>query len=287
MTTLLTPDAATPTPPVDSPPAATPPGTGARRRRRWARVVAPLLAAFALIVATLVVHAIAQPSTTDPDYLNPASDASIGALSVARGVTSRGITLTVVHASDDAIALARRGNATLFVPAPDLVRPGNQIALRTLPPSVTVIAVRPSPVALDYAGYGFLGVHRRWATTPATGCVLPGLGPSTRALVDRDRYATAPGIPADVVPAATVDCFGHAVRAWQPYGMPEFVLVSANDVFRNDRVGELDDAAVASALLTRHPTLIWLDLHRGEPQPKPQGANAPPPPDGDQGGQRT
>jgi hypothetical protein len=44
-------------------------------------------------------------------------------------------------------------------------------------------------------------------------------------------------------------------------------VVGSADPFRNDRIGEHGNAALATALLTGAPRLVWLNLHRREPPP--------------------
>jgi hypothetical protein len=45
-------------------------------------------------------------------------------------------------------------------------------------------------------------------------------------------------------------------------------LVGATDPFRNDRIAERGNAALAVGLLSTKPTVIWLDVHRNEPGPR-------------------
>ena len=40
-------------------------------------------------------------------------------------------------------------------------------------------------------------------------------------------------------------------------------MIGSPDIFRNDRIGEHDNATLAVGLLATRPTVIWLDVHRG------------------------
>src|SRR5262249_60276151 len=57
-------------------------------------------------------------------------------------------------------------------------------------------------------------------------------------------------------------------------------VIGASDAFRNDRITEHGNAALAGGLLTGTRRLVWLDVHRLEPRPglNPNGAadRAPP-----------
>jgi hypothetical protein len=53
-------------------------------------------------------------------------------------------------------------------------------------------------------------------------------------------------------------------------------LVGASDPFRNDRIGEHDNAAVAAGLLSRTRRVVWLDLHDRERPPPVENPTAEP-----------
>jgi hypothetical protein len=47
-------------------------------------------------------------------------------------------------------------------------------------------------------------------------------------------------------------------------GDDEFVYIGATDPFRNDRITELGNAALVTALLSEHRHVIWVDVHASE-----------------------
>ncbi len=277
-----------PVPPTTLP---TVPTVPTRRGRRWLRVLAPPLVALVAILATLVVHAIEQPRTSNPGYLNPAGTGDSGSATLAQRLRAGGTSVRTATGSLDALDLAGTGDATLFVPAADYIRADQRARLADLPASVTVVLVRPSLTILDWVGLSFLDKQTRWATRAAQGCTGPAPNPTGPALVYRDHFQLLAGVKLPSTLTVTRDCFGHAVQGWRSPGRAELVLVGADDIFRNDRIGELGNAELAAALLAGHPRLIWLNLHKLEQPPKQphsqhdgQDDDQPPPePDSDAG----
>src|SRR5262249_37949890 len=111
-----------PAPPRPETPGPDAPATGKpprrRRSRRWLRLVVPFAVVLTLIVATAVIHALAEPDVTDRQFLNPTSSAPIGGQRLADLLARRGVTIERVERSSDALVRAYQGNVTLFVPAP-------------------------------------------------------------------------------------------------------------------------------------------------------------------------
>jgi hypothetical protein len=253
-------------------------GTGrAPGGRRWLRLLIPLLVGLAAIVATLVVHAIEQPSPGDRDYLNPSSTAGVGAATLAGQLTGNGRRITTVHTGAEALDLAAGGDTTLFLPAADFLRPDLRARIARLAVSDTVVLVRPSLTILTSIGLGFLDKQTRWATRSAQGCAGQAVNPTGPALVYRDHYQPYQHAQPYSGLTVTRDCFEHALQGWRAPGGPEVVLVGADDIFRNDRIGELGNADLAGSLLGGHTRLVWLDLHRREPlprAPKPEQQNS-------------
>src|SRR5204862_5757121 len=62
-------------------------------------------------------------------------------------------------------------------------------------------------------------------------------------------------------------CYRGGVLVERP-GRIEMILVGADDPFRNDRIGEDGNAALAIGLLSAHSRVVWLDLHAIEPPPR-------------------
>ncbi len=237
--------------------AAPPTATTPRGDRRWLRIVLPIGVALLVIVSTLVVHLVEQPSVADRDFLNPTSTAGIGSFRLAERLTADGREITVAPSGPEALRLAGGGDVTLLVPAPKLVRPDILTSLAGLPANVTVLLVRPNLLSLGVLNLP-VEQRSRWATRATGGC--PGLTPGTRASLYRDHYE-----PLDdgwLTPSR--DCFEHALVGYRQPGRAELVLVGADDIFRNNRIGELDNATVAASLFGGHRRVVWLDLHKRE-----------------------
>jgi hypothetical protein len=243
----------------------------ARADRRWLRMIVPVAIAFLIIGSTLMVHAIQQPSTKDPAYLSPGSTAGIGSAALVSQLTAAGLPVTVDHTGADALSRVSGGGFTLVIAAPGLLRPDLLLKLPELPADVTVLLIRPSQFNVLELGLP-VAIRTRWATRASHGCA--GLPPGTRAATYRDRYAT-PDLLADSDVRPTRDCFEHSVQAWRQPGHGEIVLVGADDIFRNDRIGELDNARVAASLFPAGRPVVWLDLHKQEKLPHAQSTKPP------------
>jgi hypothetical protein len=102
----------------------------------------------------------------------------------------------------------------------------------------------------------------RWATaTAAPGCSEPAARQAGIATVFRNRYALYEG------PGTT--CYrGGLVRAGT--GDAETFVIGATEPFRNDRIDEVGNAALATGLLSAHGRVIWLDVHAKETTTLPE-----------------
>ena len=254
-----------------------------RRPPRWLRLVLPLAVVLAVGVTTLVMHALQQPDRADPDFLNPASTAPIGAATLAGTLTGRGVQIDVVRDGGSLLRAAGTGDATVLVPAPDFVPSRVLRALPALPAGTRVVLVQPS-AATAYRGRLPLALAgSRWATAAVPpACTLPEATGAGTAAVYHDRYRVGPdqaaGEPAGL-------CYGGALARLDLAGV-EVIVAGATEPFRNDRAGEYGNAALAAALLGTHHRLVWLDRHTVEPPPprqpqqqqeEPPGSGAPAP----------
>ncbi|WP_207915578.1 DUF4350 domain-containing protein [Micromonospora sp. 15K316] len=254
-------------------PAAAPPRPTAKRRRRWHRLVIPLGLVAALITTTLVAQTLDRPDPDDPGYLSPLEIGDHGGSRLAEALRRRGAGVARETDSRAALLAARTGPpATLFVPAPDLLRSETLSRLTRLPVGTRVVLVDPSVRALHAAGVPVDHHGRRWATKvvgPQAGdrpCPLDELRPVRHAAAQRQRYAPDAEAPVQL-------CFSAGLA--RVPGAVDTVLVGADDPFRNDRIAEHDNEALATALLGVHPRVVWLDLDGPEPPP-PTRSSTPP-----------
>ncbi|MET7748798.1 DUF4350 domain-containing protein [Micromonospora sp. NPDC005367] len=253
--------------------AAEPPGPAPRRRRRRHRLVIPLGLVAALIGTTLVTHALDRPDPDDRGYLSPVESGEHGGSRLADSLRQRGLTVRRETDARAALLTARTGPpATLFVPAADLLRSETLARLPRLPAGTRLVLVDPSVRVLLATGVPVNRTGRRWATkvvgpqAGGTPCPLDELSPVRQAAAERQRYAPDAEVDADL-------CFSAGLARLP--GAVETVLVGADDPFRNDRFGEQDNAAFATALLGVHATVVWLDLDGPEP-PLPARSSPPP-----------
>ncbi|WP_319463309.1 DUF4350 domain-containing protein [Micromonospora sp. RTP1Z1] len=246
---------------VAAPPAVQrPPG----RPRRRHRVLIPLGLALLLIVASLVAHAVDQPDPADRGFLSPVATGDDGGSRLAEALRGQGVAVRRETDPLSALLATRPGPATLFVPAPELVHPGTVAALADLPAGSRLVLVDPSRRVLEGLGVPLTPTDRRWATRAiapdADGhrCALSEAARAGTAAADRQRYA----IPTNW--SATRCYAGGLVRVpWRT----EVVVIGASDPFRNDRIDEYGNRALATGLLGGPRPLVWLDLDGPTPAP--------------------
>jgi hypothetical protein len=262
---VTTPRPAAPAPGVA--PGAPPP----RRRLRRLRLVTPLALVVLLVVVSAVAYSLQQPDESDPAYLSPASSASVGGARLARLVERRGVRVERETRTSDALVSANRGAATLLIPAPALVHPYYLRMLKLMPSSTRLVLVAPTDRALALGHLPIAVADQRWATAVGPpGCDLPAARNAGAAAARREVFFTQP----DPDTAELHRCYGGGVVELR-WHATTLTVVGANDVFRNDRIGEHGNAALALALLTSTDRLIWLDLHRLEPRPGFNAGGAP------------
>lgn len=258
--------------PAPSPPPAA--GRRASRRRpknwRFLRAVVPFAVVFLIFVGTGIAWVVDHAGPNDRDWLEPASTTGIGSERLATELTGRGVSITRYGATPGAVLDARQGSETLMVTAPDEIYDGYLAALSELPPTDRVVLVEPSAGTLDTLGMGVRPAGSRWTTGAAAPgrCALAESAAGTAAVLGT-RYK-----PTGAATTRVARCYGGGLvgvaarpRGDNGVGGPEFVIVGAGDVFRNDRQAEHHNRALAAALLGARHRIAWLSLHRPEPAP--------------------
>ncbi|WP_430782338.1 DUF4350 domain-containing protein [Actinoplanes sp. G11-F43] len=227
--------------------------------RRWMRAAIPFAALTVLITGTLIVHAIETPDTDDPEYLTPDRVEQISGGTLAERLRARGVRVDRMTSTEDAVEAIKgtRSGATLFLPAPDLA---DLSSIRGLPEDTRVVAVNPSGSALRRGDWPVETAGSHWTTRvtgPAcTDDLAVAAGP---AAVLRTAYQPLEG--------ASI-CYSGALVTMRVDRAYTLTVVGSPDVFRDDRIAEHGNAALAVGLLSDHPRVVWLDVHeRDRPEP--------------------
>jgi hypothetical protein len=244
-----------------APPQAPAPPVRKRRSRRWLRLVVPYLVVLALLAISGIAYSLDSPDPDDAAFLSPTSTDGIGSSGLADRLRARGVTVERVTNAADALVSAHRGDATLFVPAPEFVHSYHLRMLKLLPATTGVVLVRPDARTLDR---GFLPVgvqEEHWATRVAEpGCDDATAGAAGRAAADRIRYLVDGRLRVDRCYAGGLVRTRHAATT--------VTVIGATEPFRNDRIGEFGNAALAVGLLSTARRLVWLDVHSPQAGPR-------------------
>jgi hypothetical protein len=243
------------------PNAAAPAAPAPRKSRswRWLRLAIPLAVAVLILSYTAIAHAIQTPDITDKNFLNPDSPAATGGADLAGRLHAGGIEVDRVTSTVDALREAFAGDTTLFIPEPSFANRSYLAVLDELPATSEVVMVAPNAATLRAALIQVGASQDRWATGRAEpGCAQPDAVRAGTAGIVLTRYWK--------VDRQTDRCYDGALIG-MGLGRSNLTLAGASDPFRNDRIGELHNAALAVGLLSHRPRVVWLDLHRPEPPP--------------------
>ncbi|WP_422771510.1 DUF4350 domain-containing protein [Plantactinospora sp. WMMC1484] len=243
---------------------------GVRRQRRWHRIAIPLGAAALLLAGTVISHAVDQPDPTDSGFLSPVNSDDDGGSQLADRLRAAGITVERTTSTREALPRAYAEGSTLFVPAPGLVHP-LYLPYLTEPAGhadgTRVVLVDPPQRVLDATDLPLAATGRRWAAR-AVGADADGEPCPLREAVTAGRAAALLQRYRDLsqVDDRTDYCYsGGLARTAQRDG--DIVVIGASDPFRNDRLAEWGNAALATGLLGGHERVVWLDLAGPEPPP--------------------
>lgn len=255
MTTLVTTTAPTTVEPAPSATAESPKPT-AREPRRWPRAVVPFLILILIYIWTAAAHVAQTPDLKDAGTLSPEGTGADGSSRLAGMLRAQGIQIQRVTSTDAAMSALLEDDATLFVPAPDLLVANAAVRAALVGGVHRIVLVQPF---LSAPEWGFFPVNLRWATRKADpDCATPYADSAGPAGVFHVSYETPPNA------LRAVDCYDHALVGIRAYVI-ETIAVGATDPFRNSRIGEDGNAALATALLTSDSRkVVWLDVHKSE-----------------------
>ncbi|GAA2610018.1 DUF4350 domain-containing protein [Dactylosporangium fulvum] len=256
-------------PPGNTPPAGNAPSAGKAKQPkkprswRWLRLVVPPAAVLVVVLLGTWIYQLEQPDEDDPAYLSPTSTADIGAATLADRVRAAGVDIQRMTKSSDALVAANEGDATLLITTPELVHPHYLRMLKLLPPTTDVVLIEPRLDTVVDALLPLWSAKRAYVSEASDpGCTYAPAVEAGRAGVRRTRYGSVYKQEAEEV----ARCYDDALVVFER-GASRITLVGSADPFRNDRIGEHNNAKLATGLLTRSPRLIWLDLHRRESPP--------------------
>ncbi|MGE5831029.1 MAG: DUF4350 domain-containing protein [Micromonosporaceae bacterium] len=229
------------------------------RRRRWVRVVTPFLALALVGTVTLIAHADQTPDLGDPGTLSPLGEGADGSSRLAARLQAAGVAVERVTGAEAAMVATGRADTTVFVPTPDFVNPRFVDRVAAAPGRHRVVVVEPGLLTtLLWSVPIGRTASARWATgVIEPDCTDPTATQAGRAALARVRYL------ADA--ATTRACYRGGLVGIQ-VRQTEVIVVGASDPFRNGRIDEHGNEALAIGLLTGYPRVVWVDVHRIEPR---------------------
>jgi hypothetical protein len=194
----------------------------------------------------------------DPGTLSPVGAGRFGSSALADRLRAQGVQIDRVTSFEAAVDAARGQNATLFVPAPDMFRRSLVEQLEGMAGIHRVVLVKPGLISEAYSGVPFTALGSRWATaTVAPGCDVSFAARAGAAAVAQTQYRA---FRIDFIPNPRAVCYGGSLVELRLIDVTVDV-VGATDPFRNDRINESGNAALATGLLGDHGRLIWVDVH--------------------------
>jgi hypothetical protein len=236
------------------------------RRWRWPAAATAVLVLGALLTA-LAVGGHASGGTLDPDSPTPDGGQALAGL-----LRERGFAIVSVHSSADAIAAVQSAGsaATLLVTDPLLLSAGQLNALAAQQVGRLVL-VRPDVVAAAALASGALVSDFQPATLPALdpACADPDAAAAGNAdLGDGVVFGASSGVASGCYPPQDGRSGFTLVTVPGP-ASPDTVLVASRSPFRNDRLAERGNAALALRLLGKHPTIVWYRPDAADPAAAP------------------
>ncbi len=229
-----------------------------RPRRRWPRLVIPFGVIAVFWALAFLAHGHQEPNLGDENTFSPTGTGRHGSSQLADALREQGVAIDRVTSTDEAIAAARETDATIFVPAPDLLDGRLVSAVAATDGLHRIVLVEPGFLARAFSGVPAFVAHRRWAAqTVPPRCTTAYANEAGPATVYRDRYTAAEGV------TPTTLCYGGSIIGFRQGNM-EILYVGASEPFRNDRFGEAGNAALATSLLGHYGRVVWVDVHRTE-----------------------
>lgn len=204
----------------------------------------------ALLLAVLVTGALLVPRSSgaalDPDNPDPR-----GSRALAQVLAERGVDVTLVRSTQDAVALADSGS-TLLVARTGLLSPDRLDALAAT--GADLVLVEPDAVALERLAPGLEPAGTAEPTVTGPSCAAPGPTTAGDALAGGVTYRARQDTPAALcypVPSA-----GASYAVTDQDGR-RVVVLGQSRVLTNADVAQQGNAALALHTLGRHERLTW------------------------------
>ncbi|MEE1928056.1 DUF4350 domain-containing protein [Streptomyces sp. TRM 70351] len=221
-------------------------------RHLWTRARGLLLAAAVLLVAGIVIAVVR--SGEQHGSLDPRSPDRAGSRAIAELLEERGVDVTVVTTTEEAVRATAPG-ATLLVTRPDLLGDRQLAALRTAtsPSGGRTVLLAPGPGAASTLAPGVRAVAAVESATLGPACPAAFARRAGTADLGGIGYATS----ADPVDACyPSEDLPTLLRVPAEAGGDTVVTGSA-DFLRNDRLDQHGNASLALQLLGSRGHLVW------------------------------
>jgi Domain of unknown function (DUF4350) len=267
MTTAVTSPA-----PVASAPAASAPRPKPKRRprsRRWLRAALPFAILLGIWILTGAAHAWEEPNLDEAGTLSPTGTGADGSSRLAELLSADGVRIERVTSGLTALQAAASADSTIFVPAPDYLDRAFISDLTHVASAHRIVVVQPGLRTMVFSGIPIFPTGERWATaTVAPRCLTPYAADAGPAAVFQSHYIVdTAGLPESGYPTS-VDCYSGGLVGVRD-GDIETIYVGATDPFRNGRIDENGNTALARALLGEYRRLVWVDVHARERASRP------------------
>ncbi|MBK8468821.1 MAG: DUF4350 domain-containing protein [Candidatus Phosphoribacter sp.] len=245
-------------------------GTGQRRAwRRWALILGAVLAAAAVLSWR------APAGASDAAY-HPQNPTANGAQAIARVLAAQGVEVVVVEGQAALLGAGIDRETTLVIAnTTELREPTLATVAEVAAGAERLVLIRPDRrvVRALVPAVGMRDAFRQQADLVSV-CDNPDVRPDERLSRSQSEYSRR-----DAVATCFVnDDYGVYLRTSGP-GLAEVVLIGSVDVIANDRVAQVDNAAVALRALGHSPRLLWYvpDLRDVPPSAAEQAEDFTPP----------
>jgi hypothetical protein len=244
------------TAPVSAPPSAAENRAGPSVRGAiWRRI--RFWAVFALVIVVGAVLYTVWASQVPQGQLNIDSPAPGGAKAAAVLLRAHGADVEQSRDISATIDRAEKGNATLFLAAPELISQESMRRIAALPSTVRIVLAEPDQFTISDLGLRLeLRNTRPFEVSAEPGCDFPEAVSAGSAEVSKDQYQ--PG-------GADILCYRDSLAVTKVRGGAEVVAFGSHELITNSRLGKDGNAALVIGVLSSHHQVLWLRPTQLEP----------------------